>query len=175
MPTVDPVYEHPDPNKYRVGEHGSEPRRDAASAESRANARDADDNRGGVRSTLAVLPGLGVALMPKVVCPLCWPLYAGALSAAGLSFLMEDRWLLPISAAFLVAALAALCWRARTRRGYGPAAAGLVAAAAILVGKFAFESDTAVYGGVAALVAASVWNGWPRRTKIGACPACVSP
>ncbi|NIR28377.1 MAG: hypothetical protein GWN84_03420, partial [Gammaproteobacteria bacterium] len=72
------------------------------------------------KSTAAVLPGIGVALMPKVVCPLCWPAYAGALSAAGLTFLMEDRWLLPISVAFLVAALAALSWRARSRRGYGP-------------------------------------------------------
>src|SRR5690606_36357312 len=81
------------------------------------------------KSTAAVLTGIGIALMPKVVCPLCWPAYAGILSAAGLTFLMEDRWLLPISAVFLLAALAALAWRARSRRGHGPLGGGAASAA----------------------------------------------
>lgn len=124
------------------------------------------------KSTAAVLPGIGIALMPKVVCPLCWPAYAGVLSAAGLTFLMEDRWLLPISAVFLLAALSALAWRARSRRGYGPLGLGALSAGAILIGKFAFDSTATVYVGIAALVLACVWNAWPRRTVEPSCSAC---
>lgn len=124
------------------------------------------------RSTAAVLPGIGIALMPKVVCPLCWPAYAGILSAAGLTFLMEDRWLLPISAVFLMAALGALAWRARTRRGYGPLGVGAVSAVGVLVGKFVLDSTVTVYVAIAALVVACIWNAWPRRTVEPNCSAC---
>ena len=128
--------------------------------------------RGRWRSTAAVLPGIGIALMPKVVCPLCWPAYAGVLSAAGLTFLMEDRWLLPISAVFLMAALGALAWRARTRRGYGPLGVGAVSAVGVLVGKFVLDSTVTVYVAIAALVVACIWNAWPRRTVEPNCSAC---
>jgi len=124
------------------------------------------------KSAAAVLPGIGIALMPKVVCPLCWPAYAGILSAAGLTFLMEDRWLLPISAVFLLAALATLAWRASSRRGYGPLGLGAASASTILVGKFALYSTTTVYIGIAALVFACAWNAWPRRAAEPSCSAC---
>ncbi len=124
------------------------------------------------KSTAAVLPGIGIALMPKVVCPLCWPAYAGVLSAGGLTFLMEDRWLLPMSAVFLIAALAALAWRARSRRGYGPLGVGAASAVGVLVGKFVLDSTVTVYIAIAALVVACIWNAWPRRTVEPSCSAC---
>lgn len=127
------------------------------------------------KSTVAVLPGIGVALMPKVVCPLCWPAYAGVLSAAGLTFFMEDRWLLPMSTIFLVIALAALAWRARCRRGYGPLALGAGSSAAILIGKFAMDHATVVYFGIASLLAACLWNAWPKRMIDANCRACTAP
>jgi hypothetical protein len=37
-----------------------------------------------LRRTAAVLRGIGVSMMPKLICPLCWPAYAGLLLAAGL-------------------------------------------------------------------------------------------
>lgn len=124
---------------------------------------------------LAVLPGLGLALLPKVACPACWPAYAGVLSAAGLGFLMETAWLLPLTAAFLLVALGALAFRARRRHGYGPLALGLAAAAAVLIGKFAFDSEPATYAGVALLVAASLWNSRPVAKKPGPpCPSCAA-
>ena len=46
------------------------------------------------RRTAAVIPGIGVSLMPKLICPLCWPAYAGLLSAVGLGFLIDARNLL---------------------------------------------------------------------------------
>ncbi len=129
----------------------------------------------GWRSIAAVLPAIGIGFMPKVICPLCWPAYAGLLSAAGLTFLMEDRWLLPISALCLLAALAALAWKARSRRGYGPLALGTLSSAAILFGKFATDSNSLAYAGIAMLVTSCTWNAWPRRVIEPACGACRAP
>ena len=124
------------------------------------------------KSTAAVLPGIGIALMPKVLCPLCWPAYAAVLSAAGLTFLMEDRWLFPISVVLLCATLSALAWRARSRRGYGPLGVGAASTVAVLVGKFTLNSTATTYAGIAVLIAACIWNAWPHRSKEPACPAC---
>lgn len=131
-----------------------------------------DRSGGGWGSSLGVLPGVGAALLPKVACPACWPAYAGFLGSLGLPFLMETRWLLPLTAVFLVIAVGVLAFRARRRRGYGPFVLGLVAAAFVLIGKFTFESDPAMYAGIGLLVAASLWNSWPRRTR-RACEACA--
>ncbi|MBI3185133.1 MAG: MerC family mercury resistance protein [Myxococcales bacterium] len=139
-----------------------------AAALRRAQAAD----RGGWRLSLAVLPGIGAAMLPKLACPACWPAYAGFLSSLGLPFLIESAWLLPLTAAFLLVANAALAFRARTRRGYGPLGAGIAASAVVLLGKFAFDSDVAMYAGLGLLVAASLWNSWPRR-RLEACPSCV--
>ena len=123
---------------------------------------------------IAMLPGIGVSLLPKLACPLCWPAHAGLASALGLGFLISAKYLLPLTAAFLAIAAAALGFRASRRHGYGPFWLGLVAAAVILTGKFYFDAAPAVYAGVGLLIAASVWNGWPRRTIYNAvCPACV--
>lgn len=43
------------------------------------------------RRAATVAPGIGVSLLPKLICPLCWPAYAGLLSALGLSFLINAR------------------------------------------------------------------------------------
>ena len=127
------------------------------------------------RSTAAILPGIGIALLPKAICPVCWPLYAGLLSALGLGFLMDAAYLLPLTILLLSVAVFALGFRASRRRGYGPFALGIAAAALVVIGKFHFDSDPATYGGVALLVLASVWNVWPKRTlPLAACPSCVS-
>lgn len=126
------------------------------------------------RSTLSLLPAVGTALMPKLVCPVCWPAYTGILSALGLGFINYSPYLLPLTAMFLVAVLVTLAWRAKTRRGYAPFALGTLAAAIVLIGKFQFDSDTATYAGIALLIGASVWNAWPRRERTASCPACAT-
>src|SRR6266571_2322199 len=108
------------------------------------------------------IPGIGVALLPKLLCPLCWPLYAAVVSSVGLGFLIGTAYLLPITSAFLTLTLAALGFQAKKRRGYGPLVCGLAAAVAILIGKFYLESNPIVYGGVGLLMVASVWNAWPN-------------
>ncbi len=75
---------------------------------------------------------------------------------------MRTAYLLPLTVFSLALAVAALGFRARRRRGYGPLALGLLAAALVVLGKFTWDWNLAVYGGLAALVGASVWNSWPR-------------
>lgn len=118
---------------------------------------------GGWRLKLATLPGIGAALLPQIACPACWPAYAGFLTSVGLGFLLDATFLLPITAALLTVTVGSLGFRARRRRGYGPFAVGLAASLVVLIGKFAFGNDPAMYAGLFILIAASVWNGWPRR------------
>jgi len=127
------------------------------------------------KHTLAIVSGIGVSLLPKLMCPVCWPAYAGIVSALGLSFLISTQYLLPLTAAFLAITAAALGFRASQRHGYGPLWLCLIAAATILTGKFYFDVAQAAYAGVALLIAASVWNSWPRHAATTpACPACVA-
>jgi hypothetical protein len=102
-------------------------------------------------------------MLPKLACPACWPAYAGLLSSVGLGFLISTVYLLPLTAAFLLLAVAALAFRASKRRGYGPFAVGLVAGSAVLLGKFAWESNLTMYSALGLLVIASLWNAWPLR------------
>jgi mercuric ion transport protein len=122
-----------------------------------------------LRQVVLAAPGIGVALLPKLACPLCWPLYAGIVSSIGLGFLISTAYLLPVTVAFLILTLAVLEFRAKQRRGYGPLLLGLIASAAVLTGKFALDSNIVLYGGIGILVAASVWNAWPRR-QVESCP-----
>lgn len=127
----------------------------------------------GWRSSAAAVPGIAVALLPKLACPACWPAYAGLLSSVGLGFLLDEAYLFPLTAAFLFVAVGALAFRAPTRRGYGPFVLGLAAALIVLVGKFTFGLNPPMYAGIAVLVSASVWNAWPLRGRVAECPACV--
>src|SRR5436309_13563015 len=114
---------------------------------------------------LLAMPGIGVALLPKLFCPLCWPLYAVVVSSVGLGFLVGTTYLIPITGAFLILTLAVLGFRAKQRRGFGPFLLGVAGSIAILVGKFYLESKPLMYGGVGVLAVASVWNALPRRAK----------
>lgn len=129
----------------------------------------------GWRDMAATLPAIGVALLPKLACPACWPAYAGVLSAMGIGFANLNPYLLPLTALFLFLAIASLGFRARSRRGYGPFALGTVAAIIVVVGKFILMHDATMYGGIILLMGASLWNSWPRHRKgNNSCPACVS-
>ncbi len=112
---------------------------------------------------LLALPGVGVSLLPKLACPLCWPAYAGLLSSVGLGFLISAAYLLPLTAGFLVITLGAMSFKANSRHGYGPFLLGLFAAAGVLLGKFKWESNATMYGAVGLLVIASLWNAWPNH------------
>ena len=114
---------------------------------------------------LLALPSVGVSFLPKLACPLCWPAYAGLLSSVGLGFLISGAYLLPLTVGFLVIALGAMAFKANSRHGYSPFLLGLLAAAAVLLGKFRWESSPTMYGAVGLLVIASLWNAWPTRRE----------
>ena len=121
-----------------------------------------------------MLPAVGAAFLPKLTCPACWPAYAGMLSALGIGFFDYTPYLLPLTAVFVLIAVCALAYRAKQRRGYKPFLLGLAAGATLLAGKFHFDSDAAMYAGLAVLVLASLWNTWPMPQPTGVpCPACV--
>lgn len=109
----------------------------------------------------ALIPAIGVALLPKLTCPACWPAYAGLLGSLGIGFFDYTPYLLPLTAGFLLIAIAGLAYRARARRGYRPLMLGLAGSAILSAGKFGYDSNAAMYVGIAVLVAASVWNTWP--------------
>ena len=121
---------------------------------------------------ILALPGIGVALLPKLACPLCWPAYAGVLSSLGLGFLISTPYLFALTTAFLFLTLASLGFRAKRRRGYGPLLFGAAGSAVFLMGKFYVPSPAVMYLGLGILVAASVWNVWPRRV-VESCPCKV--
>lgn len=110
--------------------------------------------------SLAVVPSVAIGSLPA--CPMCWPAYAGLVSSVGLGVVLNTKFLLPLTALSLLVALAGLGYRAQARRGYGPLVAGAVAASLLLVGKFSFDSDPAIYLGVVGLIAAALWNAWPQ-------------
>lgn len=123
---------------------------------------------------LASLPGGLASLLPVAACPLCLPAYAGFLSAVGLGFLLQARYLLPLMVTFLILALLALAYRAHRRRSYAPLVVGAVASAAIVVGRFILVFDGVVYFGVALLIVASIWNAIPRKaTHTATCSSCA--
>jgi len=123
----------------------------------------------------AMLPTVGVAFLPKRACPACWPAYAGLLSSLGIGFFDYTPYLLPLTAVFVLIAIAALAYRARQRHGYKPFLLGVSAGVILLAGKFHYDSDIAMYAGLALLVLASLWNSLPRAQPAGAsCLACVT-
>jgi mercuric ion transport protein len=129
-----------------------------------------------MRKIIMTLPSLmvsGVVVLPVLKCPACWPLYAGVLSALGLSFADYTPFLLPVTGVLLLLSLIPLVWRAKQRWGYGPVTAGFMGAALILYGKFWLLSQPLYYVGIAILLIASIWNIWPRRNK-EKCHQCVS-
>lgn len=125
-----------------------------------------------IAKTLVAAPGIVLSALPVGGCPACWPVYAGILSALGLSVLLSPAYLLPVTVIFLLITLAVLWRSARKNLEYAPLLLGLAGSALILLGKFAFASGWTAYSGIALLVFASVWNAWPRRAT-APCPKCV--
>ncbi len=145
-------------------------------------ARQADSGGCAFRQTerrflnLAVLSAFGIALLPKLSCFACWPAYAGLMSALGLSFLIEHRWLLSLTVLFLTATLVALGLGARRRGRLGPLMLGIGAGTLIVAGKSQWENDLILYAGVTLLLAAAAWNTRPGAGRgPRARPACASP
>ena len=143
----------------------------AAAAEAHGGVRsDAHGARASWRRAGTVGSAIAVALLPK--CPACWSAYAGLSSLLGLSFVVEQRYLLPLTSGLLVLALVPLWLQARRGRGYAPWLLACGAALATLLGKFALESDALLYGGIASLLLASLWS---RSARLRPPSAALAP
>ena len=111
------------------------------------------------RSVLGI-PAAALAALP--LCPACYPAYAGILSALGLTALSDTTVQTGLTVLFLSAALGALLYKAKSRRGYGPLALGTAASVALSISKFVMGSDPITYAAVGVLVLAGLWNVWLR-------------
>ena len=109
-------------------------------------------------------PAVGAALLPKLACPACWPAYAALVSSLGLGFLIDSQYLFWLTTLMLLVAVFALGYRAGSRHGLAPMAVGLLSGITLLSGKFLWDLGWLSYAGVAGLLAAAVWNSWPRRS-----------
>ena len=90
----------------------------------------------------------------------------GIFSALGIAFLLEPEWLFPFTAFLLAVTLGVMGIEAWRRGVYKPLILGVLAAAGILLGKFQLESNVVMYGSMAVLILASIWNVLPvRRPK----------
>ena len=123
--------------------------------------------------SVPALPAVGIAMLPKVICPMCSPAYAAVVSALGLGFLISTPYLLPLTLVLLSLAVGSLPFRAASRRGLAPFWTGLAAAIGVLTGKFWVDSTTMTYAAVGLLVVASAWNVVPPRKSADSCPACL--
>lgn len=106
-------------------------------------------------------------------------MYAGLSSVLGLSFVVRESYLLPLTAGLLALSLGAL-WLQTRRFGLLPWLVACGGALATLTGKFALPSDALLYGGLSTLLAASLWSscrvGWllARSRSASVSPAGVS-
>ncbi len=119
----------------------------------------ADTTRQRRRGILGI-PAAALAALP--LCPACYPAYAGILSALGLTALSSTTVQTLLTLLFLAAALGALFYKAKSRRGYGPLALGTAASMVLSFAKFVMGSDPITYAAVGVLVLAGLWNVWPR-------------
>ena len=125
------------------------------------------------RQGVLTLPAIIFSVFPALVCPACWPAYAGLLAALGLPFIPSTAYLFPVTLIFLAVGTAALVFKARHRRGYGPFLLGMMGSAAVLVGKFVIDARAMTYAGAGFLIAASIWNSVPKRRVSASCGQCA--
>jgi hypothetical protein len=116
----------------------------------------------------AAAPAALVAALPT--CPLCRPLYAGALSAVSLGFLLNREHTPLLAVVLLLLTLLPLVYTARVHHLYGPVLVGVFGSGAVLLGKLLLASDVALYAGLATLLAAYGWN--IRRRDGKNCSRC---
>lgn len=122
----------------------------------------------------SVTPAFSVAILSKLACPACWPAYAAFLNALGLGIVSFVPYLLPLTVLFMLLSLAPLWLQARSRGAYYFFIIGVFAAATVIVGKFFFLSDKAMYAGLVSLAFTSILSSrWALVSPEAGCPACA--
>ena len=121
----------------------------------------------------AAIPAILFALLPKLICPVCWPLYTGLLGSVGINFVNYTPYLFPLLTLFLILTLSGLVQGARRKNKYGPVYLGGISSLLILLGKFLSITDMLIYIGLTGLIMAVVWQLNIKKTgNFGSCSAC---
>lgn len=98
------------------------------------------------------------ALLPRLICPACWPTYARLISSMGLGSVKYTSYLGPLKILFLILVLPYLSHRAKARQGHRPVLMRIWGAGVVVVGKFVLLCNLFMYGGTGVLMAASFWS-----------------
>jgi mercuric ion transport protein len=87
-----------------------------------------------------------------------------------MGFFNYTPFLLPLTVLFLLVSVATLFLATRRHGRVEPLAVGMASAAIVVAGKFGWDSDAVMFGGLAILVGASLWNALlTRKTHCSAC------
>jgi mercuric ion transport protein len=137
-------------------------------AEDRARARARAEARPATRGArLADSVGVVGAVLAALCCA-GTPFIVAGLAAVGLSFLRRDAILWPLMLGSLLVALWGFWRGARVHGRSGPLWLGAMGAVSLAAGVIVVHGPPAmpmIYGGAAALVAATVWNRVARRAR----------
>lgn len=120
---------------------------------------------------LAGLGAVGAAFLPKFICPVCWPVYAGFLSAIGLGFLLHGTSLLILSVTLLGLTLLVFALRGKRRGNLLPFWIALVGVLLVFTGKFLWINSFSIYAGSAFLMLAVIVDIRPLN-KVQTCQDC---
>lgn len=85
-------------------------------------------------------------------------MYAGLSSVLGLHIAVEQRYLVPLTAASMALAIGGLWLLARRGGDYRPPLLGTLMAANVLIGKFVLENQPWTYTSLIGLALAALWS-----------------
>ena len=128
------------------------------------------------KSWLATLGSFGSAITVGF-CPICIPAIGALLSAIGLGFLVNETVLQPLLIVFILLAWFGYAWSfMKEHRVVYPLILGVLAGISLYVGRYVYLGGllnaVLMYGGVIAMIGASVWNILLRK-RGASCPNCV--
>jgi hypothetical protein len=112
---------------------------------------------------LAVVPGLGLAVLSKFSCAACLTAYAAVLSSLGLGIVATDRGLALATAGMVAVNLAMLGWSVGRHRRPGPLAGGILGAIVLLAARLWLPVPGVLYAGAGLVLVAAAWNVWATR------------
>ncbi len=133
----------------------------------------AEGQNSGWISALGAVPAAVLAIVPIGLCPACLPAYLGVLSALGLGFLNQWKYLFPLTLGALAIFLGVLIYEGLKKRRFAAVLIGTAGSALLIAGKFVFESDPANYAGIALVLTAAIWNAFISKESESSCPACA--